>query len=337
MAEKQSGQLKSTKNFIRNFLHINNSREFLVFLLFLLISFLFWYLTTITNEYELKFSPTLKLKNVPKELMIIEPLPEKIDIVLKDKGDQLVKYKARGKFKELVIDYRQHANIMGRTAIYGAELNKLITSKLPSSTQLVSLSRDTLMYYVGSTQGVKVPVRTSGRIETNSHYHIDRIRIVPDSVTVYASATYLDTLQAVYTPEVDFTGLTDSLKHTLTLRAGMRGVKYEPAEVELNIAVSQYVEKSVEVPITGYLFPYGMSLKTFPSKAKITFRVSLEDYNKVSKEDFTLLVRYSQIQDNHTGKIAPQLETKPNYITNVKIEPEEVDYLLEINALPDLQ
>ena len=40
MAGKESRQLQSTKDFIRNFLHINNSREFLVFLFFVLIAFL---------------------------------------------------------------------------------------------------------------------------------------------------------------------------------------------------------------------------------------------------------------------------------------------------------
>ena len=337
MAGKESRQLQSTKDFIRNFLHINNSREFLVFLFFVLIAFLFWYLTTMANEYEMKFSPTLKLKNVPQELMVIEPLPEKIDIVLKDKGDKLVEYKARGKFKELVIDYRQHANTMGRTAIHGTELSKLITSKLPSSTQIVRLSHDTLIYYVASAQGVRLPVKVSGHIEANSQYRIDRVRVVPDSVTIYAAAPYLDSLQAVYTPKLRYTELTDSVKQMLTLGAGMRGVKYEPSEVELNIAVSPYVDQTLEVPITGYLFPYGVSIKTFPSKAKVTFRISLKDYGKASKEDFALQVHYSQIQNNHSGKIAPQIGAQPSYVTNVRIEPEEVDYLLEVNALPTAQ
>lgn len=337
MAGKESRQLQSTKDFIRNFLHINNSREFLVFLFFVLIAFLFWYLTTMANEYEMKFSPTLKLKNVPQELMVIEPLPEKIDIVLKDKGDKLVEYKARGKFKELVIDYSQHANTMGRTAIYGAELNKLITSKLPSSTQIVSISRDTLLYYVASAQGVKLPVKVSGRIEANSQYRIDHIKLVPDSVTVYAAAPYLDSLQAVYTPRLHYTELTDSVKHTLTLGTNMRGVRYEPSKVELNVAVSPYVDQSLEIPITGHLFPYGVSIKTFPSKAKVTFRISLKDYGKISKEDFELHVHYSQIQDNHSGKVAPKLDAQPSNVTNIRIEPEEVDYLLEVNALPIAQ
>lgn len=334
MAKKQLSKLQYIKRLFRNFLRINNSREFLVFLLFLLVSFIIWYLTTMRGEYEMEYSPKLRLKNVPEDMIVIEPLPEQIDVVLKDKGDELLKYKARRSFKEVVIDYRQYSNMAGRTAIYGRELAKLIGAQLSSSTQLVSLSLDTLQFYVASARGVKVPVRVNGRIEADNQHAIQRVNIIPDSVTVYATEAYLDTLKAVSTPKVNHVGLSDSLNQTLTLGGGRHGIKYEPAEVMLHVAVSPYVTKMLEVPIEGYLFPFGMSLKTFPSKAKVTFRVSLEDYGWVSEKDFVLQVHYTQIQDNPLGKVSPRLAIQPSCVHNVKIEPSEVDYLVEVNALP---
>lgn len=331
MSNKQLHQLQGIKTFIRNFLRINNSREFLIFLFFLLVAFVFWYLTTITGEYEMEYSPKLRLKNVPEDVLVIEPLPERIHIVLKDKGDKLVEYKARGKFKELSIDYRHYANKQGHTAIYGKELEKLISSQLSSSTQVVSLSLDTLQYYVASSRGVKVPIHIKGRIEADGQHSIHRIRTFPDSITVYAASCYTDSLKAVYTPEVQYMGLTDSLNTTLTLNA-RRGTRFVPSEVQLHVAVSPYINKSVEVPISGYLFPYGTSLKTFPSKAKVSFRVSMEDYAKVTEKDFSLLVHYTQIQNNPSGKVPLRLDTKSNMAYNLRIDPPEVDYLLEINA-----
>lgn len=333
MNKKQPHQLQNTKQFVRNFLRINNTREFLVFLFFLFIAFVFWYMMTINGEYEMEFSPKLKLKNVPEDVMVIEPLPERIDIVLKDRGDKLVEYKTRGKLKELVVDYRQYANVKGRTAIYGGALNKLVTSQLASSTAVLSVSLDTLQYYVASAQGVKVPVKVNGTVEASRHYGIGSITLEPDSVTVYASQAYLDSLEMVYTPEVHYAGLTDSISAVLTLDAGVRGVKIVPSEVLLGVSVSPYVTKSVDVLITGYLFPYGTSIKTFPSKAKVVFRVSLEDYAMVSEKDFALQVHYSQIQDNASGKVTPRLETSSDKVYDVKVEPSEVDYLLEVSAL----
>lgn len=334
MAKKQLSKLQYIKRLFRNFLRINNSREFLVFLLFLLVSFIIWYLTTMRGEYEMEYSPKLRLKNVPEDMIVIEPLPEQIDVVLKDKGDELLKYKARRSFKEVVIDYRQYPNMAGRTAIYGRELAKLIGAQLSSSTQLVSLSLDTLQFYVASARGVKVPVRVNGRIEADNQHAIQRVNIIPDSVTVYATEAYLDTLKAVSTPKVDHVGLSDSLNQTLTLGGGHRGVKYVPAEVMLHVAVSPYVTKTLEIPISGYLFPYGVLLKTFPSKANVSFRVSLEDYGNVTEKDFDLQVHYTQTQENTTGKVTPRLTSRSDRVHSVRVEPAEVDYLLEVNALP---
>ena len=331
MADKQPQQLQQTKNFLRNFLRINDSREFLVFLFFLFAAFVFWYLTTMNQEYEMSYTIRLNLKNVPDNMMVTEPLPKEIKVVLKDKGDKLVEYKARGRMKVLNIDYRQH-NAMGRTAICGTELSKLLGAGLASSTQIVSTSLDTLKYYVADAHGVKLPLRLRGTIEADKQHVVEHVALNPDSVIVYAARQVTDTMTAVYTPYVRCVELVDSVKQVLTLGQGEWGVRYSPSEVTLDVAVSPYVVKSVMVPVEGYMFPYGQQLKTFPSKVKVSFRVSLNDFREVTEQDFKILVRHSQIRDNASGKVALSLEAKPDNVKDVVIEPAEVDYLIEINA-----
>lgn len=331
MEKKQPHQLEQTKNFMRNFLRINNSREFLVFLFFLSVAFTFWYLTTMNQEYEMTYTVKLNLKNVPNKMLVTEPLPEEIKVVLKDKGDKLVEYKARGKMKLLNIDYRAHAGT-GGTAIYGAELNKLLSAGLASSTQIVSTSLDTLKYYVADARGVKLPLRLRGVVEADKQHAVEHIELSPDSVTVYAAYQVTDTMTAVYTPYVHCTELADSVKQVLALGNGEWGVRYSPSEVTLGVAVSPYVSKSVMVPVEGYMFPYGQQLKTFPSKVKVTFRVSLTDFKEVAEDDFKILVRHSEIRDNVSGKVELSLAEMPADISEASIEPAMVDYLIEMNT-----
>ena len=332
MDKKQSHQLEQTKNFMRNFLRINNSREFLVFLFFLSVAFLFWYLMTMNHEYEMKYKVRLELKHLPENLIVIEPLEKEMTVVLKDKGDKLVEYKARGKMKTLAIDYRQHANIKGHTAIYGAELNKLLSAGLASSTEIVSVSLDTLQYYIADARGVKLPVRWQGVVEADKQHAIEQVRVIPDSVVVYAAPQVRDTLTAVYASPVRLLGLADSVDQVIDLIAGKRGIRYEPSTVVLSAAVSPYVTKTVQVPIEGYMFPYGQQLKTFPSRVNVSFRVSLSDFRDVSDEDFKIRVRHSQLSDNASGKVQLAIDEKPDNVSDVIIEPNEVDYLIEVDA-----
>ena len=323
--------MEQTKQFVRNFLRINDAKEFFVFLFFLLAAFVFWYLTTMNQEYEMTYTVKIEMKNVPDNVLLTEPLPQEMKVVLKDRGDKLLEYKARGKMKTLTLDYHQHGR-MGRTAIYGAELNKLLDAGLASSTQVVSVVPDTLQYYAADARGVKLPVRLQGVIEADRQHAVEDVMLIPDSVTVYAARQMTDTMTAVYTPYVRYEGLADSVKQELRLGNGEWGVRYVPSEVQLKVGVSPYVMKSVQVPVEGYMFPYGQLLKTFPSKVKVSFRVTLDDFRKVTERDFKILVRHSQISDNPSGKVMLLLDEMPDNVTDVVIEPAEVDYLIEMNA-----
>lgn len=332
MDRKQPHHLEQTKQFVRNFLRINDAKEFLVFLFFLLVAFVFWYLMTMNHEYEMAYTVKTELKNVPDNVLLTETLPREVEVVLKDKGDKLVEYKARGKMKSLTVDYNQYAHAMGRTAIYGAELDRLLGARLASSTQIVSVVPDTLQYYAADARGVKLPVRLQGVVKADRQHAVEDIVLVPDSVVVYAARQVIDTMTAVYTPHVRYEELADSVKQELRLGDGEWGVRYVPSEVQLKVGVSPYVKKSVQVPVEGYMFPYGQQLKAFPSKVTVSFRVSLDDFRKVTERDFKIRVRYSQIRDNASGKVALVLEEMPDNVTDVVIEPVEVDYLIEMNA-----
>ena len=65
----------------------------------------------------------------------------------------------------------------------------------------------------------------------------------------------------------------------------------------------------------------------------VRFRVSLNDFREVTEDDFKIRVRHGQLNDNALGKVALNLDEVPHNVTDVVIEPAEVDYLIEMEAL----
>jgi hypothetical protein len=53
----------------------------------------------------------------------------------------------------------------------------------------------------------------------------------------------------------------------------------------------------------------------------------------VTEDDFKIRVRHGQLNDNALGKVALNLDEMPHNVTDVVIEPAEVDYLIEMEAL----
>lgn len=71
---------------IRSFLLSRNSREFLIFLFFVFVSFCFWLLQVLNDDYETEFSIPLRLKNVPSDVVLTSELPDELRIGVKDRG-----------------------------------------------------------------------------------------------------------------------------------------------------------------------------------------------------------------------------------------------------------
>ena len=61
----------------------------------------------------------------------------------------------------------------------------------------------------------------------------------------------------------------------------VRGAKFIPDQVEMNVMIDLYTEKTVEVPVFGVNFPGSKDLRTFPSKVKVTFRVGMSRFKEI--------------------------------------------------------
>ncbi len=79
-------------NEIKGFLLRILNKEFLIFMCFLVISFTFWFLSTLNDTYEKEVMVPIVLTDVPQDIVITEPLPDSMRVTLRDKGLNLFKY-----------------------------------------------------------------------------------------------------------------------------------------------------------------------------------------------------------------------------------------------------
>ena len=177
----------------------------------------------------------------------------------------------------------------GRVLLRHNELQKYITAQLQASSKLVSIRPDTIEYYFNRGQSKKVPVCLQGKIDVESQYYISRMYFAPDSVTVIATPSILDTIYAAYTQPVNYENIADTLIFHTALKK-IKGAKFIPATVTGAVYVDIYTDKVVEVPIVGVNFPASKKLRTFPAKAKITFQVGMSQFKQITPDDFVICV-----------------------------------------------
>lgn len=312
---------------IRRFFSRIRGKNILVFTFFLCLSAAFWLFVVLDEVYEKPFNINLKLKGVPENVVVTTDLPPTLQVVLKDKGSQLLTYRYAG-LPSINVDFKNYDQHSGHVVISTGKIIKNITDKLPNTTQLVSFSQNRLEYFYNYGTHVRMPVTLVSSITTERLYGISNIHVTPDSVTVYALTEILDTLTSIPTVPLQLTEINESQEITLPLTS-IKGVKTEPSQVKVNIKVDQMTEKTVSVPIHWINFPATKTLRTFPSNAKVVFQVGMSRYRKITANDFALVVSYEELLDKTDGRIHLALKSIPDGVSHVRIIPNDVDFLIE--------
>ncbi len=319
--------LKYSKK-IKNFLLSPKSREFLIFLFFLLMACCFWLLQTLDNEYETELSIPLRIKDVPEEVVITtEPISD-IKVKVKDRGTVLFNYLLKRQFSPINIDFAEEVVKDNHVKIRTSDLERKIINQLNVSTRLLSTYPDTIEYYYSSGRSKLVPAKFGGEVSPARQYYISDILLSPDSVTVYAPSSILDTLTIAYTHHVEINNVSDTLSRVIEL-AAIKGVKFVPNKVKCTFLTDIYTEKTIEVPIIGANFPPDKVLRTFPSKVQVTFKIGMGDFKYITPEDFLIIVPYDEIVNSDAPKCKVSLQRYPTNVSQIRIIPDQVDFLIE--------
>ena len=200
-------------NGIRNFLLAKKSREFLIFLFFVFVSFSFWLLQVLNDDYETELSIPLRMKNVPENVVLTSELPEELKIGVKDRGTVLVNYLLGQTLYPVTLDFEEYLDKGNQVRIPSNTLNKRIAGQLNQSTKLLTVKPDTLDLIYTRGEGKKVPLQLRGEVKAERQYYISDILFSPDSVMVYAPKEILDTITAAYTEALYIEEISDTVRH----------------------------------------------------------------------------------------------------------------------------
>ena len=330
MFDRQNIRLRYLRTLekIRSFLLAKKSREFLIFLFFVFVSFCFWLLQVLNDDYETELSMQLKLKNVPENVVLTSELPNELKIGVQDKGTVLINYLLGKSLYPVTIDFEEYQDKGNQIRFLSSALSKRVTGQLSQSTKLLAIKPDTLELIYTRGEGKKVPVCLRGEVEAERQYYISERIFSPDSVMVYAPREILDTITAAYTETLHVEEISDTTRH----RAGImpvKGARFTPSYSDITFMVDMYSEKTVEVPVQGVNFPEDKLLRTFPSKVQVTFQIGLRQFKTVNAEDFTVVVDYQTLEKEKSEKCKPVLLKSPANVNLIRVAPAEIDYIIE--------
>ena len=311
------------------FLFSRANKEFVVFVFFLALSGAFWLFTTLNQVYEHEFAIPVSVVGVPKNAVLTSEETDTVRMTIRDKGITLLTYMYGDVLRKINVSFKTYSKPNGTGVIMASDLQKLVYQQLASGSRITSVKPEKLEFYYNYGAKKMVPVRWSGRVMPEEMFFISRVAYSPDSVTIYASHEKLDSINVVYTEQLNYANFRDTLNANCEL-AKIKGVKMVPDHVRVTFFTDVLTEEQIEgVPIKAINMPVGKHLRTVPAKVNISFVTGVSVYRNLKPSDFTVVADYNDIINHPTEKCHIYLKSVPRGISRTRLETTMVEYRIE--------
>ncbi|MCR5313339.1 MAG: hypothetical protein K6E54_06820 [Bacteroidaceae bacterium] len=303
------------------------NRNLLVYLTFLAVSIGFWCLQTLKEETFQTINFELEITGTPKNIIFTSEVPKIVKANVNGRGFDFLDHYTRSNGNKISIPFEAFTRKEGKANYDGTALKRLIQRQLNNSLTIQSCSPSNLNLYYSAGKKKRVPVIFGGKARVGLQHVLCDIKVKPDSVDIYAPKHLYDSIHTIYTDRPFYKNVEDTLRRRLALQS-IQGVKMVPDSVDITICVDLFTEKSVSVPIYCTNIPSNKVLRTFPSKANVSFHVSATMYNAITEKNFLVVVDYNTI-DKDDEKCKVILSGQPSGVSQVKVSPEYVEYIIE--------
>ena len=308
---------------------LKSNKKLRVFLLFLLLSFMFWTLIKLSREYISEVEFGLTYTDVPQNKLIQNEPSEKIKLTLKTSGFKLLRYGFKQKNLEYTlteIDRKSGTEYYSETS---SNVN-FLQAQLSAETVVLNAEPDTLFFDLGVRKSKEVAVISEVNYEFKTGFNfVQPVEIDPKMVTISGPEKVIDTIREVFTENITLQDLSTSFSQKVGVLAPNDAVELSEKEISVIGEVDKITDGSFSIPFEVINLPRNYLISTYPKEVKVVFQVALKDFNKIPENSFRVQCDYKQSEDNNLDYLIPQVVEKPEIIFDVKVIPNKIEFLIK--------
>lgn len=306
------------------------SKDILSFLLFFALAAVFWFINALGKERETTITIPIQYIGVPHNIAINNVAPSEILLNIKDQGLQLFSY-SNNPLPPVSIDLNRHFSEKGEILINSDQLSAKINRyiHLQPTTSVLEIHPDSILIQYEKLSSKTLPIELVSRIELAHQYMLsNKIRLNPNKITVFGTKKVLDSLKTIRTETLELKNLNDTSNFICKLKK-VKHVRFSTNETKVSLFVELFTEKTVQIPVTAINCPNYLSIRTFPVVVNMTYNVGLSHFNSLDVNDVIAYIDYNDLKSGKTNRLKVKIINNASYISNIRISPQEVDFLLE--------
>jgi hypothetical protein len=327
-----------TKGFIENlkveFQKID--RRIVIFTIFIAISSLLWLMNSLSKDYITDIDCPIEFYNYPDSYVMVDDIPGSVKLQVSGRGFTLLKYTIGSIALPFNIDLQSYFST-NEDNPQNIEFQYYVSSKkeamerfLNDEIKVLDVNPQILKLKFDKLHEKTVKVTPTLELKYKAQYRQkEEPNTKPDSVIVKGPESVLDTITTIYTDPI----LGDDIHSNQSFKVKLKSpdqCNLSARQVNVNIAVEQYTENTIEVPIRIINKPDSVSLSIFPDKIRITYLVSFQNFQIVKASDFQPAIDYRQISaQNDPQELNVNLLYVPEEVQVTRYWPQKSRFIIK--------
>lgn len=303
-------------------------RKISIFFTCLILAVITWLFFSLSNKYEYEVKTVVNFKNLPVNKAFNPLQSDTVLLTVQGTGWQLLFTRLRIYPRDVRVDL---SNLSKRNYVTFTDQMRSINTYYSSEQRIVSVQPDTLYFDFTTRKVKKVPVRLISKLSFVKQFgQSATILLKPDSVTVTGPLEQLQKIEYWRTDTFSRKDISNAITDKITLKASSApNITIYPPLTEVKIPVEEFTEKQLFVPIKVINNNQYYNVKLIPDRVKITFMVSLSDYESTKEDDFDAVVDLN-IWKNFGANMLPIKIVKKKPFSRIRwVEPSQVHFMIK--------
>ena len=304
------------------------TKDILSFLFFLALSSTFWFVHALGKERETNIVVPVRYVGIPINVAITNNPPSEILLNIKDQGVRLFDY-STSHITPLTIDLSRVFYQKGEILITPDLLSGRIRRYLKPTTTILDIQPDSILIQYEKLGVKTVPIKLNSKIELANQYMLSKdIQLEPNIVTIFGPKRLLETIKYVYTDYLELKNLNDTSYYLCKLKP-IKLVRFSVKHTKVSVFVEPFTERKVQIQVTAINCPQHTSIRTFPTFVNATYTVGLSQFYTLAPTDLQVYLDYNDLKLSKQSKQPLKIKNNTSHITNIRISPSEVEFILE--------
>ena len=308
-----------------------NIKKYIYIILFSFVSFSFWILTKLSEDYNSKLTLEIDIINTPDDYIVKKQNINSILVFIKASGFELFYNKLFQ--NKLIVDLEEEIIVDDKIVIDYNENKFKLKETLNSNIGISNVFPDQIVIELEHVVNKFVPIVLENELKIKSGYGLrSPVDLSPDSIQVsgplkeISKISYVSALiDADLNIENDYTTDYEIVRD--------KKISYEFSSGKAVIYVDRYSEKTIKIPILVRGIPDSLDLRLYPNEVDISFQSSIKRLKNISEKDFIVSVSFDSEIKNLSTDLDVSIDSFPSSLKNLKISHKKVEFLIKNKKL----